>query len=119
MIKATRILQLFHDAHVAGDTVTDKEIIRAVQLNRLEHEKVFSVFQEFNLLSQTEDERWILGRNLKAITLWDLYQRLPDGLELERLKRIDDLPQVVGPLVAITQFGSNEMTVSLDVIFAS
>lgn len=119
MIKATRVLQLFHEAHLAGDTITDKQINRAVHLNRLEHEKVFTVFQEFNLLSQTEDEHWMLGRNLKAITLWDLYQRLPDGLDLDRLKRVQDLPQVVNPLIAITQFGSNEMTVSLDVVFAT
>lgn len=119
MIKATRILQLFHEAHLEGETLTDKQIGRAVQLNRIEHEKVFTVFQEFNLLSQTEDEHWVLGRNLKAITLWDLYQRLPDGMELERLKRVQDLPQVVNPLIAITQFGSNEMSVSLDVVFAT
>ncbi len=117
VIKATRVLQLFYDAHLDGDTITDKQIGRTVNLNRIEHAKVFSVFQEFNLLSQTEDEHWILGRNLKAITLWDLYQRLPDGLDLERLKRIEDLPRVVEPLISITQFGSNEMSVSMDSVF--
>ena len=79
---------------------------------------VFSVFAGFNLLAQTEDEQWVLGRNLKSITLWDLYQQLPDGMELKRLKEIDDLPGVVDPLISITQFGSNEMSVSLETIFA-
>ena len=117
VIKATRILQLFHEAHMRGESLTDKQITRRVRLNRAEHEKVFGVFKEFNLLSTTEDERWALGRNLKAITLWDLYRRLPEGLELERLKRIEDLPRVVDPLLSITQFGSNEMSVSLDTVF--
>jgi membrane protein len=117
VIKAVRLLQLFHAAHMKGDSVTDKQISRRVRLNRVEHEKVFGVFKEFNLLSQTEDDRWVLGRNLKAITLWDLYRRLPEGLELERLKRIEDLPRVVDPLISITQFGSNEMSVSLDAVF--
>jgi membrane protein len=117
LIKATRVLRLLHDAHQEGQTISDKQIGRAVNLNRFEHAKVFTVFKEFNLLSQTEDEHWILGRNLKAITLWDLYQRLPDGLDLVRLKRIEDLPRVVEPLISITQFGSNEMSVSLDSVF--
>jgi len=118
MIKATRILRLFHAAHMQGHSVTDKEIHQLVHLNRAEHERVFAVFQDYKLLTQTEDEHWILGRNLKAVTLWDLYQHLPDGLELERLRQIKDLPQVVEPLIAITQFGSNEMSVSLDVVFS-
>ncbi len=119
VVKATRVLRLLHEAHLEGRSITDKEINANVVLNRTEHEKVFGVFQEYKLLMQTEDERWILGRNLKAVTLWDLYQRMPEGLELQRLKAINDLPQVVQPLISITQFGSNEMSVSLDVIFGA
>ncbi len=114
VIKTARVLKLFQDAHLAGEAVTNKQINATVTLNRVEHEKMFEVFNEYKLLSQTEDERWLLGRNLRAITLWDLYQRLPDGLSLERLKAIDDLPQVVGPLMSITQFGSNEMSVTME-----
>lgn len=98
--------------------VSDKEINAVVTLNQAEHNKMFEIFQEFKLLSQTEDEHWILGRNLKAVTLWDLYQRLPDGLSLARLKTISDLPQVVEPLISITQFGSNEMSVTMDSVLA-
>ena len=119
VVKAARVLQLFHQAHLEGESVSDKKISRTVVLNRDEHEKMFSVFQEYNLLVQTEDERWVLGRNLKSITLWDLYRSLPDGLELARLKQIKDLPGVVEPLISITQFGSNEMSVSLDTIFST
>lgn len=118
IIKATRVLKLFHQAHITGDSLTDKDINAAVMLNRNEHERLFEAFAEFKLLSQTEDERWILGRNLKAVTLWDLYQRFPDGLDIARLRQIDDLPQVVEPLISITQFGSNEMSVSLDSVFS-
>ena len=118
VIKTTRVLKIFHAAHLRGETVSDKEINAVVTLNRAEHNKMFEVFQEFKLLNQTEDERWILGRSLKAVTLWDLYQRLPDGLSLARLKTISDLPQVVEPLISITQFGSNEMSVTMDSVLA-
>ena len=117
MIKAVRVLSLLHEAHLAGNSVTDKQISRRVVLNRDEHDQVFTVFQDFKLLTQTEDDRWVLGRSLSAITLWDLYQRLPEGLDLARLRQIDDLPQVVQPLISITQFGSNEMSISLDTVF--
>ncbi len=119
MIKAARILRLLHDAHMEGASVTDKEINATVLLSQHEHDRVFEVFQDLKLLGQTENEQWVLGRNLKGVTLWDLYRLLPEGLELERLNHIKDLPGVVEPLIAITQFGSNEMSVSLDVVFSS
>lgn len=119
LIKAARILRVLHDAHMQGLAVTDKMINRAVKLNREEHDRVFAVFQELKLLNVTEDEQWILGRNLKGVTLWDLYQRLPEGLDLDRLESVTDMPQVVRPLISITQFGSNEMSVTLDMVFSS
>ena len=119
MIKATRILRMLHDAHLDGTSITDQDILQQVVLDQDEHDRIFRVLQDLKVLGQTDDERWILGRNLKAITLWDLYQQLPEGLELAVLRKIEDLPQVVEPLIAITQFGSNEMSVSLDVVFAT
>jgi membrane protein len=119
MIKAARVLRLLHDAHMDGRAITDREINLTVSLNQEEHDRVFSVFQELKLLGTTDEEHWMLGRSLKAVTLWDLYQRLPEGLELERLKEIKDMPRIVEPLMSITQFGSNEMSVSLDLVFTS
>jgi membrane protein len=119
VIKAARVLRLLYQAHLDGNSVTDREIQLTVTLNQVDHDRVFKVFQDFKLLNQTEDERWILGRSLKSVTLWDLYQQLPDGLNLHRLQEVKDMPQVVEPLIAITQFGSNEMSVSLDMVFST
>ncbi len=119
VIKAARVLRLLHDAHLQGESVRDVDINSTVTLDQQEHDRVFGVFSRLKLLSQTEDERWMLGRSLKAVTLWDLYQELPDGLELGRLQEIKDMPQIVEPLIAITQFGSNEMSVSLDTVFTT
>ena len=119
LIKAARVLRLLYQAHLEGGSVTDREIQLTVTLDQQDHDRVFQVFQDFKLLNQTEDERWILGRSLKSITLWDLYQRLPDGLSLARLQEVKDLPGVVEPLISITQFGSNEMSVSLDRVFST
>ena len=117
VIKTARVIKLLHEAHLSGEVVTDKDIGQTVLLNQSEHDRVFEVLQELKLLGQTEGEHWMLGRNLKSVTLWDLYQRLPEGLDVERLRNIKDLPAIVDPLMAITQFGSNEMSVSLDRVF--
>jgi len=119
LIKAARVLRLLHEAHLDGRAVAERELHLFVPMNQIEHDRIFGVFQKLRLLNQTEDERWILGRSLKAITLWDLYQNFPEGLELERLREVSDLPQLVEPLISITQFGSNEMSVSLDMVFST
>jgi membrane protein len=119
LVKCSRILQLLYDAHMDGRTISDMEISSQVKLSRSEHEKVFGALQELKILNQTEDERWLLGRNLKALTLWDLYQRLPDGLDHQQLELVTDMDNVVGPLKSLVQFGSNQMSVSLDAVFGS
>ena len=119
LIKAARVLQMFHLAHLDGRSVSEREIQLNVALSQSEHDRIFAVFHRHRLLNQTDDERWILGRSLKSITLWDLYQELPDGLDRKRLDEIKDLPQVVAPLIAITQFGSNEMSKSMELVFTT
>ncbi len=119
IIKASRILRILHDAHLEGAGITDQDINDVVALNQAEHDRVFGVFQKLKLLTLTDDEKWILGRSLKGVTLWDLYQQLPDSLDMTRLKAVTDLPNIVDPLVNITQFGSNEMSVSLDTVFST
>ena len=116
VIKCSRILQLLYDAHLEGRSITDVEINRTVVLNQQEHERIFGVLQGWNLMHLTEDERWILGRNLKSISLWELYKKLPEGLSIDRLSRVEGMDNVVEPLRALAQFGSNEMSVSLDTV---
>ncbi len=117
LVKCSRILQLLYDAHLDGRSISDVEINKRVHLNRTEHDRVFGVLQEFKLLNQTEDERWLLGRSLKSLTLWDLYQKLPEGLDVDRLESVKDMDNVVEPLRSLVQFGSNQMSISLDSVF--
>ncbi len=114
MVKAARILKLLHDAHQQGGSVSDVDIAQAVRLNRAEHERVIQTLRDMKVLQQAERERWVLSRSLRTLTLWDLYTALPEGMEESRLLDIKDLPGVVEPIKAITQFGSNEMSVSLE-----
>ncbi len=117
LIKCARILKLLHEAHMHGVAVNDSDIRSGVPLNRLEHDQIFAVLQEFRLLTHSEDDGWMLGRDLKALTLWDLYQRLPAGLDYARLCQVEGMENVTEPLKSLVQFGSNEMSVTLDRVF--
>ena len=114
VVKAARVLKLLSDAHLEGGSVGDAEIRQEVQLNRAEHERVFDTLRSMKVLQQGEGDRWILSRSLRTLTLWDLYRALPEGVEDAKLSQISDLPGVVEPIKSITQFGSNEMSVSLE-----
>ncbi len=119
LVKAARILQLLHATHQSGGSVSPQQMQSTIHMTESEQDRVIGVLQELKLLRQTDDGYWILGRSLKHVTLWDLYRKMPEGLELERLKAVKDLPGVVAPLISIAQFGSNEMSVSLDQVFTS
>ena len=80
IIKCARVIRILHEAHLEGRKVTDGEINTAVQLTRDEHDQLIGVLREEGLLQTTEDERWMLGRNLKTVTLWSLHAKLPEVL---------------------------------------
>ena len=116
LVKCARVLQRLYEANLDGKGVSDTEIADIVSMNRAEHEQVLAAMMKLNLLVRVDDQ-WLLGRNLKGLTLWDLYQTLPEGLELDRLKQVRGLERVVEPLKSMVQFGSNQMSVSLDSVF--
>ncbi len=116
LVKCARILEMLHQAHLEGAGLTDEEIEDAVPLKRREKEQIFRVLLELKVARQTS-ENWILGRSLRTVTLWDLYRHLPENIDLTELDRIRDMDHVVEPLRSLIQFGSNQMSISLDTVF--
>lgn len=117
LVKCARVLEILYAAHLEGRGVTDSEIEEAVTLHSGEREQLLKVLHDLKVLRYA-DESWILGRSLKSVTLWDLYQRLPEGLDMAELDRVQGMKHVVEPLKSLVQFGSNQMSVSLDTVFA-
>lgn len=117
LVKCARIVQMLHAAHLNGRGVTDEEILTAVYLKAGEKEHILRVMLEMKVMRRADDV-WILGRSLKSLTLWDLYQHLPEGLDLQELGRVTDMAHVVEPLKSLVQFGSNQMAISLDTVFS-
>ncbi len=119
IVKAARLLRLLQARHDKGEGASASELADAVHLNALEHERIYSALHELKLIQTGADERWFLGRSLASLTLWDLYHAFPEGIELEKLSGVEDLPGVVEPIRAIVQFGSNAMSVNLAAALAS
>ncbi len=117
LVKCARILEMLYAAHLEGRGVTDSEIEEAVTLHSGEREQLLRALLDLKVLRYADDT-WILGRSLKSLTLWDLYQRLPDGVDMPGLEKVQDMRHVVEPLKSLVQFGSNQMSVSLDTVFA-
>jgi len=117
LIKCARVLELLYAAHLDGRGLSDADIEEAVKLHARERERLLRVLLDLRVLRYA-DETWILGRSLKSLTLWDLYQKLPDDLGLQSLADVHDMDHVVEPLKSLVQFGSNQMSVSLDTVFA-
>lgn len=116
LVKCSRVLELILGGHLQGRGVSEAEI-RNLALTPYEYDRVFKVLRDLKVLARDEDDCWILGRSLKTLTLWDLYQRLPEGLNVERLEAVHGMDNVVEPLKSLVQFGSNQMSVSLDAVF--
>lgn len=119
IVKAARLLKLLQERHDLGEGASASELADAVRLNTKEHERIYSVLNKLKLIQTGTDERWFLGRSLTSLSLWDLYHAFPEGVELERLRAVEDLPGVVEPIRAIVQFGSNEMSIDLAAALAS
>ena len=86
LIRCLAVLRLLRDAHLEGASVGDAAVDAAVPLTPTERERVFAALEETGLAARVEADtrssaRWVLGRSLAQVTLWDLCQRLPDGLD--------------------------------------
>ncbi len=117
LVKSARVLERVVSGYMHGEPVSDAELREHVELNAREHERIFTALRDLKLLAQDDEDRWLLGRSLKTLTLWDLYQHLPDGLTAERLEAVEGMDNVVEPLKSLLQFGSNQMAVSLESVF--
>jgi membrane protein len=117
LVKCSRVLHTVLQGHLEGRPVSDEEIQETVLLTGYEKERIFSALGELKLLARDEEDNWLLSRSLKTLTLWDLYQVVPEGLDADRLDEVEGMENVVEPLKSLLQFGSNQMAVSLDSVF--
>ena len=119
LLSCARVIQTLYAAHLRGESVGDEELNLAVPMGGEQQRRVFSALSQMRLIGTTEDDRWFLSRSLKGVTLWDLYQQLPDDLDLQQLHDASGPTALIEPLRALLQFGSNHMSISLESVFGS
>ena len=91
LVKCSRVLHAVFQGHLEGRAVTDEEIQQAVSLTGSERERIFAALGELKLLAKDEEDNWLLSRSLKTLTLWDLYQVVPEGLDADRLDAVEGM----------------------------
>ncbi len=116
LVQCIRVLAFLHRAHVQGRSITRTDLNETVKLTSAEREQVLAVLAELKLMSNGDGEIVLLGRDLRSITLYDLYRRLPYGIDTERLADIHDLPRLIAPLKEYSRYGEQHLDVDLDSI---
>jgi membrane protein len=114
LVQCVRLLACLHRAHLSGRSVTRLELNSAVRMSGEERSRVLVVLAELNLVSNTDGDRLVLARDLRGVSLLDLYRRLPFGLEPERLTDVHDLPRLTAPLIECARLGAEKLAVDLD-----
>lgn len=82
-----RLLRSLKEAQREGQTMTARELAKGeAGLTEPYLEGLLGKLQQIRLVARTEDKRWILSRDLREVTLLDLYQAapfvLPGSIEL-------------------------------------
>jgi membrane protein len=119
LVQCARVLAYMRAAHLEGRIVTNAELHAAVKLSDDERIAVFGVLTDMKLISNVDNDQVVLGRDLRTVSLLDLYRHLPIGLDTERLRAVADLPNLTGPLLDYARFGAEHLAVDLDSVLGA
>ena len=100
LIKAMRVLQTVAEGHSLGEPITESEVSRAGQHGRRSASAILRALRELRLIGVDVRGQWMLGRDLQAVSLWQLYQLLPDDLTEAKLAAVIDFPRLIELLAA-------------------
>ena len=69
--------------------------------------------------STTGEDRWVLARSLRDVTLWSLYSHLPGSMMLEDFDGIEGLESIKERFRVYAAFGHEQLDVSIEEILAN
>lgn len=119
LLQCIRALAVLRAAHLQGEAVTAPALGNAAGLHDADREEVFRALAAERLVRQTDGGLLTLGRSLHTVTLLDLYRRLPEALESQRLHGAQDMPEVARRLRAVAELGERDLAVSLEEALAT
>ena len=118
LILCLRVLKLLNAAHREGRTVTETELGKTVVMRVADRDRVIQVLNAMDLVVHTAHGGLMLARDLRRVTLLDLYRRLPDDVDVERLDRVEGLDRAVARLKSFAGASNESLAVDLDRLYA-
>jgi membrane protein len=116
LVQTVRLLAFLRRAHLDGRPITRTDLNDAVKLSGAERDEVLTVLGEFKLVTSGTGDQLLLGRDLRGISLLELYRRLPHGLDADKLASVHDLPRLIAPLLENARYGESHLDIDLDSI---
>ncbi|HAH80997.1 MAG TPA: hypothetical protein DCL88_07185 [Gammaproteobacteria bacterium] len=114
LIKAMRVLQAVAEGHGLGEPITESEVSSRVSMDAHQRQRIFQALGELRLIGIDVRGQWILGRDLQAVSLWQLYQLLPDELTEAKLAEVMGFPRLIELLAAVRHSNVEHLSVSLE-----
>ncbi len=118
LIQCLLLLQNLHAAHMTGKALSESELLDGIVISQSRRDQIFEVLENMRIIGLAEDESLILGRNLRSVSLWSLYQKLPEGMDLEALESVDELPRILPRLKEFVRVGVERLSVSIEDLFS-
>ena len=106
LVQCIRLLAFLRRAHLGGQAITRTDLNDAVKLSGAERDEVLAVLGEFKLITSGSGNQLLLARDLRGVSLLELYRRLPNGLEPEKLANVHDMPRLIEPLLDHARYGA-------------
>lgn len=119
IVKAVRLLRVMRRAHTNGEGVEESVLRSTGYFSASQWHDTISALQQLKLINLDEDQSWRLGRDLKAVTLWQLVQIFPGHVTQDGLGAISDLPELARSLLSLSEFGEAHLSLSLDEVLAT
>lgn len=114
LIKAMRVLQTVAEGHSLGEPITESEVYSRVSMDADQRQRILRALRELRLIGVDARGQWMLGRDLQAVSLWQLYQLLPDDLTEAKLAAVIDFPRLIELLAAARRSHVEHLSASLE-----
>jgi membrane protein len=117
------LMELFYNKQKVGETVTEIEALEVLgrdEIGRLP--SYIIMLEKQNLIRRTDDDKFVLVRNLDQVDFWSFYSNLPYSLphrkDLELQCDNDDWMQKIGPaLCESDDYLAAKLSIPLSTIF--
>jgi membrane protein len=119
LVGALRVLDQLNRAHALGRGMTETALALAVPLTTDDRKRVFAALNDLKLVHRTDADELALGRSLDAVSLWELYERLPEGVVLRSPAKIPGLPGLEARLDEFARDAQRRLGINLATVLAN